>query len=178
MSRCKRVGRLFIGAVLCAFALGCERDTTTHKIDKERAEQLALQELPGAYIVGETLERDLERLVFRVYLQNDSEARRVTIDVETGRLVEVKDATEKLIEAKASGEDVPEPISLTHRDAAEYAVLQAVPGTVRKWKAVRDSGRLVFKFSITQEGMQEKRVTVDARSQAILDTLTVALDNR
>lgn len=167
-----------ICAALSAAQLGCKDGTTANRIDKEAAAQIALKELPGGYIVGEALEMDLDRTVYRIHLQNAEEARRVTVDVETGRLLEVKDVTAKLQEAKAREENVPEPISLSHRDAAEYAALQAVPGTVRKWKAQRENGRLVFKFNVAGAGGEEKRVTVDARSQEIIGTVALARENR
>ncbi len=177
-----RLQNAICGWAICAALnvahMGCDSGNTTNGIDKEAAEQIALKELPGGFIVGEALETDLDRLVYRIHLQNGAEARRVTVDVATGRLLEVKDVTAKLQADVAQEEDVPEPISLSHRDAAEYAALRAVPGTVRKWKAQRENGRLIFKFNITNNGSQEKRVTVDARSQEILETVVLTPANR
>ncbi len=171
------IAGMIIGAATVA-QLGCEAGNTAHQIGKERAEQIALKELLNSYLVGAALEMDLDRQVYRLSVQNGEEARRVTIDVATGRLLEVKDVTDKLREAMAQEENVPEPVSLSHRDAAEYAATQAFPGTVRKWKAQRENGRLVFKFNIVNESGEEKRVTVEARSQKILETTMVAQDHR
>ncbi len=76
--------------------------------------------------------------------------------------------------ALAKAESVLEPVSLSHRDAAEYAALKAAPGSVRKWKVVLDDeGRMIFRFNIVTTGGQERRVTVDARSQTVLEVAAV-----
>ena len=166
----------FAAASLVQFA--CDTGNGANQIGKDEAEKIALKELAGAYIVGEALEMDLDRQVYRIYLQNSEEARRVTVDIATGRVLEVKDLTDKLQETMAVEESVPEPISLAHRDAAEYAAVQAFPGTVRKWKAQRENGGLVFKLNIVGTNGKEQRVTVDARSYEILEMAPVAQNNR
>lgn len=171
-------GLLAALAAINSAHLACDTGNTANKIGKEEAEQIALKELPHAYIVGESLEMDLDREVYRIHIQNGEEARRVTVDVATGRLLEVKDVTDKLQEAITNEENVPEPVSLAHRDAAEYAALRALPGTVRKWKMQRENGRLIYKFNVVTGNGEEKRVIVEARSREILGIVPVMLDNR
>lgn len=165
-------GRVILLLVLALNVIGCE----TRNLDKadllsrEQAEQLAVAQLKNGYIVGVTQEIDLGRQVFKIFVENGSKARRVMLDIATGRIIEVKDATDEYQEALARAESVLEPVSLSHRDAAEFAALQAAPGQVRKWRVMRDeTGRMVFRFNITARGGGENRVTVDARSYAILE---------
>lgn len=167
------------GLLLLAFVLhvmSCE----TKNLDKadllsrDEAEQLAVAQLKNGYIVGVTQEIDLGRQVFKVFVQNESKARRVMLDILTGRIIEVKDATEEYQEALAKEESVLEPVSLSHRDAAEFSALQAAPGQVRKWRVMRDeTGRMIFRFNIVPPEGGENRVTVDARSQAVLEIAPV-----
>ncbi len=157
--------------------LGCENANLDKTITRDEAEQLAVAQLQNGYIVGATQEIDLGRQVFKIFVQNEGKARRVMIDVVTGRIIEVKDATDEFNEAVAKDESVLEPVSLSHRDAAEYAALQVTPGNVRKWKVVRDeSGRMVFRFNVVSASGQESRVTVDARSQEVLEVTEI--DNK
>jgi uncharacterized membrane protein YkoI len=146
-------------------------------ITREVAEHMAVSQLKNGYIVGVAQEIDLGRQVYKIFVQNESKAKRVMIDVATGRLIEVRDATDEYQAALAKSESVLEPVSLSHRDAAEFAALKAVPGTVRKWKVVQDeSGRMVFRFNIVSRNSKETRVTVDARSQEVLEVTMV--DNK
>src|SRR5262245_8678068 len=162
---------LGVSVGLSVVHMSCNSGNTSHPHEKERASQIALKELVGGYIVGEALEMDSDRLVYRIHLQNGIEARRVTVEAATGRVIMVEDYTETCKEAVAREENVPHAISLAQRDAAEYAVLQAVPGTVRKWRALRENGRMVFKFDLIDEDSEEKRVTVDARSRDIIEAV-------
>ncbi len=166
------------GGVLIALALflaGCETDNLDRTITREAAEQMAVGQLKNGYIVGVAQEIDLGRQVYKIFVQNDSKARRVLIDVATGRLIEVKDATDEYLVALAKSESVLEPVSLSHRDAAEFVALKAVPGNVRKWRVLLDeSGRIVFRFNVVTTNGQENRVTVDARSQEVLEVTMIA----
>lgn len=168
-------GVWFFCLALCL--LGCENDSLDRTITREAAEQLAVNQLKNGYIVGATQEIDLGRQVFKIFVQNHTKAQRVMIDIATGRVIEVKDATDEYVEAMAKSENVLEPVSLSHRDAAEFVALKASPGNVRKWKVMRDeTGRMVFRFNIITTSGNEHRVTVDARSQAILEMANV--DNK
>lgn len=171
------------GSVLLALVLSCMSCETDHldkpvPLSREDAEQLAVVQLKNGYIVGVAQEIDLGREVFKIFVQNDSKARRVMLDIVTGRIIEVKDATEEYREALAKAESVLEPVSLSHRDAAEFAALKSVPGYVRKWKAMCDeTGRKIFRFNIMMESGDESRVTVDARTQEILEITSTASKN-
>jgi uncharacterized membrane protein YkoI len=167
-----------VGLALILAQMSCDTGTGAQRVERERAAQIALKELAGGYIVGEALERKSDRLVYRIDLQNGEEARRVTVELDTGRLLEVEDVTEQLQKDVARDENVPEAISLSQRDAAEYTALQAVPGTVHKWRARRANGNLVFRFNITNQSGEEKRVTVEARSQKILETVAGTTEER
>lgn len=169
-------GRGFLLLAIVLSVISCE----TKDLDKptllsrEEAEQLAVDQLKRGYIVGVTQEVDLGRQVFKVFVQNETAARRVMLDIATGRIIEVKDATEEYQDDLAKDESVLEPVSLSHRDAAEFVALQASPGQVRKWRVLRDeTGRTVFRFNIMSEGGGESRVTVDARSQEVLEIAAV-----
>ncbi|NUO79113.1 PepSY domain-containing protein [candidate division KSB1 bacterium] len=164
--------RLFLICVCSVF--GCEADNLNKVISRDDAEQLAVTQLQNGYLVGVAQENDLGRQVYKIFVQNESKAKRVLIDIATGRIIEVKDSTEEYQEALAKEESVLEPVSLSHRDAAEYAALQAVPGSVRKWKVMRDeSGRMVFRFNVVGHNGNEQRITVDARTQKVLDMTAV-----
>ena len=63
---------------------------------------------------------------------------------------------------------MPEPVSLSHRDAAEFAALQAYPGVVQKWKVKKENSRIIYRFHIMAETREEARVTVDWRTQKVL----------
>lgn len=156
--------------------MSCSTGKSPQPLEKERAEQIALKELVGGYIVGEALATDSGRLIYRIHLQNGIEARQVMVEAATGRLIAVEDDTEEFQNAVAREENVPHAISLAQRDAVEYTVLQAFPGTVRQWRAMRENGRLVFKFNLILEGGGEKHVTVEARSREILATGPGTLD--
>lgn len=163
--------------VSALFLIGCETDNLDKTITREAAEKLAVSQLKNGYLVGATQEPDLGRPVFKIFVQNNSEALRVMIDVATGRLIEVKDATDEYTAALANSESVLEPVSLSHRDAAEFAALQAMPGVVRKWKVMLDENRrMVFRFNIVTRSGEENRVTVDARSQEVLEVTKI--DNK
>lgn len=169
--------RIAVPLLVLLVLLGCETNDLDKTISREAAEQLAVSQLPKGYIIGAAQEIDLGRQVFKVFVQNEANAVRVMIDVATGRLIEVKDATEEYLEARAKSESVMEPVSLSHRDAAEFAALNAMPGAVRKWRVLLDeSGRMVFRFNIVNKHGQEYRATIDARSQEVLEMLEV--DNK
>lgn len=160
--------------LLVLVSMGCETNDLDKTISREAAEQMAVSQLERGYIVGVAQEVDLGRQVFKIFVQNESAAVRVMVDVATGRLIEVKDATDEYQEALAKGESVLEPVSLSHRDAAEFAALSAMPGAVRKWRVLMDeSGRMIFRFNIVSARDQERRVTIDARSQEVLEVAEV-----
>ncbi len=156
---------------------GCETNDLDKAVTREAAEQLAVTQLPQGYIVGAAQEIDLGRQVYKIFVQNKASAVRVMIDVATGRLIEVKDATDEYLEALANSESVLEPVSLSHRDAAEFAALNAMSGAVRKWRVLLDeNGRMIFRFNIVNKRGQEYRATIDARSQEVLEIVEV--DNK
>ncbi len=160
---------IFVGSLF-----GCETDSLNKAISRDDAEQLAVTQLQNGYLVGVAQENDLGRQVYKIFVQNQSHAKRVLIDIATGRIIEVKDSTEEYLEALAKEESVLEPVSLSHRDAAEYAALQAISGSVRKWKVMRDeSGRMVFRFNVVGRNGNEQRITVDARTQKVLEVMAV-----
>jgi uncharacterized membrane protein YkoI len=156
---------LFLASLL---HMSCTTEKPTAPIAGQVAEQIACQQLANSHVTSVRQEIDLGRLLYKIIVQNDSTAKRVTVDAATARIIEVVDRTKELHEAVATGENVAESICPVVRAAAEETALKAVPGEVQRWKVLKENGRLVYKFGIAAAGGQSARVTVDACKQEVL----------
>ncbi|MDZ7266059.1 MAG: PepSY domain-containing protein [candidate division KSB1 bacterium] len=155
-------------AVSCLAALGCAAEKPVKPAARSDAEQIACEQVPGGFVTSLRQEIDLGRLVYKVVVQNDSTAKRVSIDAATGRILEVIDRTEELREAMADNENLTVPLSLTVRAAAESTALAAVPGELLRWRVFKDGERLLYRCGIAQANGQVARVTIDTGTGAVL----------
>lgn len=149
--------------------LSCAGEKPARPVTREVAEQISRQQLRDSYVTGVKQVVDLGRLVYKVFVQNDSSAKRVTVDVATARVIEIIDRTEELRQAMAEGEDVRHAICPAARAAAETAALQAVPGSIKRWKVVQDNNRIIHKFDIATVVGKEVRLTVEDSTCQILE---------
>lgn len=161
----------FCQVLLVAGALlpGCAAEQPDAPVSRDVAEQIARQQLARSHVTGVKQIVDHGRFVFKVLVQNDSTAKRITVDAATARVIEVVDRTEALRQAIADGANVAEPVCPSARGAAEAKALQAVPGTLKRWKVLKDNDRVVHRFDIATAAEDVARVTVDAGTQEILE---------
>lgn len=155
--------------LVCAVLLSCVAEKPGTPASKDVAEQIARQQLSNGYVTSVKQVVDLGRLVYKVFVQNDSSAKRVTVDAATSRIIEIIDRTEELREAVAEGENVPHAICPIARAAAETKALQAVPGSVKRWKVLKHNNRIIHKFDIATAEREEARIIVDDSTQEILE---------
>lgn len=149
-------------------ALGCTAEKPSKPAARQDAEQIAREQVPGGFVTSLRQEVDLGRRVYKVLVQNDSTAKRVSIDAATGRIVEILDRTDDLREAMADNENVSEPLSPAVRAAAESTALAVVPGELLRWQVRKDQGRLLFRCGIAAADGKIARVTIDASTCAVL----------
>lgn len=154
----------------CAVLLSCTAQESNTPATKAVAEQIARQQLRNSFVTSVKQVVDLGRPVYKVFVQNDSSARRITVDAATARVIEIIDRTEELRQAMADGENVPHAVCPIARAAAEATALQAIPGgSLKRWKVVKDNDRIVHKFDIATSAQEEARITVDDCTQEILE---------
>ncbi|KAA0230125.1 hypothetical protein EDS67_08805 [candidate division KSB1 bacterium] len=154
--------------LVCAVLLSCAAEKPDTPASKDVAEQIARQQLSNGYVTSVKQVVDFGRLVYKVFVQNDSLAKRVTVDAATSRIIEIIDRTEELREAVAEGENVPHAICPIARAAAETKALQAVPGSIKRWKVLKENNRIIHKFDIATAEREEARIIVDDSTQEIL----------
>jgi len=155
-------------AVFCGLALGCAAKKPSKPAARHDAEQIAQEQVPGGFVTSLRQEVDLGRRVYKVLVQNDSTAKRVSIDAATGRIVEIVDRTEDLREAMADNENVFVPLSPAVRAAAESTALAVVPGELLRWRVQKDQGRLLYRCAIAETDGNVVRITIDASTCAVL----------
>lgn len=157
--------------VLLAFVLllSCAAEKPVTPVTREVAEQISRQQLRDSYVTGVKQVVDLGRLVYKVFVRNDSSAKRITVDVATARIIEIIDRTEELHQAVAEGEDVRHAICPGARAAAENAALLAVPGSIKRWKVLQDNNRIIHKFDVATVVGKEARITVADSTCQILE---------
>lgn len=155
--------------LVSALLLSCAGEKPGTPVTRDAAEQIARQQLSDSHVTGVKQVVDLGRLVYKIFVQNDSSAKRITVDAATARVIEIIDRTEELRQAVAEGENVPHAICPEARAAAETAALQAVPGSIKRWKVVKHNNRIVHKFDIASVVRKEARITVDDSTREILE---------
>ncbi len=155
-------------AVFCGLALGCAAEKPTKPAARHDAEQIAQEQVPGGFVTSLRQEVDLGRRLYKVLVQNDSTAKRVSIDAATGRIVEIVDRTEDLREAMADNENLTAPLSPAVRAAAESTALAVVPGELLRWQVRKDQGRLLYRCGIAEASGNVARVTIDASTCTVL----------
>ncbi|MDZ7268077.1 MAG: PepSY domain-containing protein [candidate division KSB1 bacterium] len=138
---------------------------STEKLSRAQIEEIAREEMPGALIIAEAIDREDSVLVYEVDVKNERGIFQLVINAVTGAVLEVEDKTADYeAEGKALPAEIPD---LAARDAAEQAALASIPGEVVKWK-VRDKGQgTYYSFTIRGADGGTQKVKVKAGSNEV-----------
>jgi len=132
------------------------------------AEQKVLKKSPEGHLISSEVEWEEGKKLYEIEVKVGAKVREVTIDAQTGKVVETDDNTLKFRADSTAGKAPLWPVDLAERDAAEQAALKAYPGETQQWKAVADSGRAAFSFKIKSETGEAKKVVVKAGTNEVL----------
>lgn len=139
-------------------------------ISQEEAEQIALEEVPGTHVSTTIDDEDLAKVVYEVTIDTDSNRQVVTVDANTGDVLEVEVDDDYISQQPNLGETSQEMIS---QEAAEQIALASVHGTIIG--TAYDFEDNTYEVGI-KTSTNRQVVTVDAASGIVLDVEVETLD--